>query len=105
MTRAAFQWLAAMLMLTGPQLVTPAAAQTATAAAKAEGKAFGREKAAAAQSAASTDPDAARVPNFDGNPLQSGYFDDPDSMAGAATSQTSSHDGYPLLSRRAPAVA
>lgn len=94
MTRAASQWLAAMLMLAGPQLVTPAAAQTSTAAAKAEGKAFGREKAAAAQSAVSTDPDAGRVPNFDADPAQSDYFDDPDSMAGAATSLTSSHDGY-----------
>lgn len=94
MTRAASQWLAAMLLLASPQLVAPAAAQTSTADTKADGKAFGREKAATAQSAATTDLDAERVPNFDGNPQQSGYFDDPDSMAGAATSQTSSHDGY-----------
>ncbi|WP_235982157.1 hypothetical protein [Novosphingobium aerophilum] len=69
-------------------------AQTTTDAAKADGKAFGRDKAAAAQSAATTDPDANRIPNFGGVPNQSGYFDDPDRMAREAASQATANTGY-----------
>lgn len=94
MTSTTSKWLSAILILAGPLTSTQASAQTSTAAAKADGKAFGREKAATAKNAATTDPDAERVPNFEGNPIQSGYFDDPDAMTGAAASQTSSHDGY-----------
>jgi hypothetical protein len=59
-----------------PRLRTPcpALAQTTTGAAKADGKAFGRDKAADAQGAATTTPDANRVPNFGGVPSQSGYL-------------------------------
>lgn len=69
-------------------------AQTTTEAAKADGKAFARDKAAAAQDAATTRPDAERVPNFGGVPSQSGYFDDPDRMSREAASQASSSTGY-----------
>ena len=77
--------------------LTPGAvahAQTTTEAAKADGKAFARDKAAAAQEAATTRPDAERVPNFGGVPGQSGYFDDPDRMSREAASQASSSTGY-----------
>ncbi|NNM76394.1 conjugal transfer protein TraN [Sphingomonas sp. ID1715] len=69
-------------------------AQTTTEAAKADGKAFGREKAADAKEAATTRPDAGRVPNFGGVPSQSDYFDDPDRMSREAASQASSSTGY-----------
>lgn len=69
-------------------------AQTTTDAAKADGKAFGRDRAAAAQSAATTDPDANRIPNFGGVPNQSGYFDDPDRMAREAASRATANTGY-----------
>lgn len=72
----------------------PLRAQTTTDAAKADGKAFGRDKAAAAQGAATTDPDAGRIPNFGGVPSQSGYFDDPDRMSREAASQATSSTGY-----------
>ena len=73
--------------------LTPGAvahAQTTTEAAKADGKAFARDKAAAAQDAATTRPDAERVPNFGVVPSQSGYFDDPDRMSREAASQARS---------------
>jgi conjugal transfer mating pair stabilization protein TraN len=69
-------------------------AQSTTEAAKAEGKAFAREKAAAAQGAATTAPDAERIPNFGGVPGQSDYFDDPDRMSREAASQATSNTGY-----------
>ena len=69
-------------------------AQTTTDAAKADGKAFAREKAADAQKAATTDLDASRVPNFGGVPGQSDYFDDPERMSREAASQASSSTGY-----------
>ena len=75
-------------------LSVPASAQTTTEAAKAEGKAFGKQLAPAAQSAATTAPDADRVPNFSAAPAQSPYFDDPDRMSGDAASQANSNPGY-----------
>ena len=69
-------------------------AQTTTEAAKADGKAFARDKAVAAQDAATTAPDAGRVPNFGGVPSQSDYFDDPELMSREAASQASSSTGY-----------
>lgn len=75
-------------------LPTSVSAQTTTDAAKADGKAFGRDQASAAQSAATTDPDANRIPNFGGVPNQSGYFDDPDRMAREAASQATANTGY-----------
>jgi conjugal transfer mating pair stabilization protein TraN len=75
-------------------LASPALAQSTTADAKSEGKAFGREKASAAQDAATTEPDANRVPGFGGVPGQSGYFDDPDRLAREAASQATSNTGY-----------
>jgi conjugal transfer mating pair stabilization protein TraN len=68
--------------------------QTTTDAAKADGKAFAREKAADAQKAATTDPDASRVPNFGGVPGQSDFFDDHDRMSREAASQANSSTGY-----------
>ena len=58
-----------------------AQAQTTTEAAKADGKAFGKDIGAAAQSAATTQPSADRVPGFGGTPSQSGYFDDPNACS------------------------
>jgi conjugal transfer mating pair stabilization protein TraN len=71
-----------LLCLACASLSSGALAQTTTEAAKADGKAFGRDKAADAQGAATTEPDANRIPNFGGSvPSQSGYFDDPDRMS------------------------
>jgi conjugal transfer mating pair stabilization protein TraN len=69
-------------------------AQTTTDAAKADGKAFGRDKAAAAQGAATTKPDASRIPGFGGVPGEASYFADPDRMSREAASQTSTSTGY-----------
>lgn len=74
--------------------VTPTLAQTPTEAARAEGKAFGAGKASTAQGTATTDPDAARIPNFSTAPSQSGYFDDPDRMSREAASNAPAHGGY-----------
>ena len=78
-------------------LAGPLYAQTTTDAAKADGKAFGQDKAAAAQSAATTNPDASRIPNFGGTPSQSGYFDDPDRMSREAASQATTNTGYKAM--------
>lgn len=78
-------------------LPAPVLAQTTTDAAKADGKAFARDKAAAAQNAATTSPDASRLPNYAGTPGQSGYFSDPDRMAREAASQASSNTGYSAM--------
>jgi conjugal transfer mating pair stabilization protein TraN len=81
-------------------LVPAAQAQTTpqgpstTEAAKAEGKAFGREQAGAAQSAATTRPDADRIPNFSSAPAESRYFDDPARLERDAASQTNANIGY-----------
>lgn len=75
-------------------LTGPLHAQTTTDAAKADGKTFGRDKAASAQSAATTNPDANRITNFGGTPSQSGYFDDPDRMSREAASQATTNTGY-----------
>lgn len=83
--------LAVALALASPAL---AQAQTTTDAAKADGKAFGQQQAGAAQSAATTQPDADRVPGFSGTPSQSSYFDDPTAMERQAASQASSSTGY-----------
>jgi conjugal transfer mating pair stabilization protein TraN len=83
-----------LLCLACACLPTSVSAQTTTDAAKADGKAFGRDRAAAAQSAATTDPDANRIPNFGSVPSQSGYFDDPDRMAREAASQATANTGY-----------
>ena len=74
-----------------------ARAQTATDAAKAEGKAFGKEIGTAAQSAATTQPDADKIPGFSGTPSQAGYFGDPDRLAQDAVSQTGSNVGYQAM--------
>lgn len=67
---------------------------TTTEAAKAEGKAFGREQAAAAQSAATARPDADRIPNFSSAPAEARYFDDPARMERDAASQANANTGY-----------
>ena len=66
----------------------------ATEAAKADGKAFGREQAAAAQGAATTSPDANRVPNFSSDPGEARYFEDPARMEREGAAQAASHTGY-----------
>lgn len=78
------------LILAAPQL---ARAQD-TAAARAEGKAFGREAGAAAQRAATTTPDAGIVPNYTADPAQSGYRSDPDRLTRDAAATSQGHDGY-----------
>ena len=83
-----------LLCLACACLPASVSAQTTTDAAKADGKAFGRDQAAAAQSAATTNPDANRIPNFGGVPNQSDYFEDPDRMAREAASQASANTGY-----------
>ena len=76
-------------------LLAPSAlAQTTTEAARADGKAFGRDKAAAAQQAATRAPDAGRIPNYEGVPSQSDYFDDPERMAREAATQAAGNTGY-----------
>ena len=86
-------------------LPTSISAQTTTDAAKADGKAFGRDQAAAAQSAATTNPDANRIPNFGGVPNQSGYFDDPDRMAREAASQATANTGYRTMRSSRPGTS
>jgi conjugal transfer mating pair stabilization protein TraN len=88
------KWAIACLAVTALNPAVPLRAQTTTDAAKADGKAFGRDKAAAAQGAATTAPDASRIPNFGGVPSQSGYFDDHDRMSREAASQATSSTGY-----------
>ncbi|OYX46369.1 MAG: conjugal transfer protein TraN [Sphingomonadales bacterium 32-64-22] len=83
-----------LLCLACACLPASVSAQSTTDAAKADGKAFGRDQAAAAQSAATTDPDANRIPNFGGVPNQSDYFEDPDRMAREAANQASANTGY-----------
>lgn len=78
-------------------LPSVAQAQTTTDAAKADGKAFGKDVGAAAQSAVTTQPTADRVPGFSGTPSQSSYFDDPKAMEQAAASQASSSTGYQTM--------
>ena len=85
------RFLAALLAL---MLALPALAQSSTDAARADGKAFAREAARAAQAAATTDPDASRIPNYSGTPSQSGYFDDPDRMSREAASAATSNEAY-----------
>ena len=83
-----------LLCLACASLPSSALAQTTTQTAKADGKAFGRDKAADAQGAATTEPDANRIPNFGSVPSQSDYFDDPDRMAREAASQATANTGY-----------
>lgn len=70
-----------------------AQAQT-TAGARDDGKAFAAEVAKQAQAAAKQAPTAESVPNFSGSPSQSTLFDDPDTIARAAASAATSHEGY-----------
>ena len=65
-----------------------------TAAAKADGKAFGNALTPSAQSAATTAPDASRVPNFTASPQQSSYFDNPASLTGDAAATASSNEAW-----------
>ena len=70
---------------------------TTTEAAKAEGKAFGREQAAAAQRAATTHPDAERIPNFSNAPAETRLFDDPARMERKAARQANNNPGFRTL--------
>jgi conjugal transfer mating pair stabilization protein TraN len=78
-------------------LAAPAMAQITTNAARADGKAFGAAKAAAAKDAATTAPSSARVPGYGGTPAQSGYFSAPDRMEREAASQASANSGYSTM--------
>lgn len=78
-------------------LPAAAQAQTSIADAKADGKAFGQQQAGAAQSAATTQPNADRVPGFSGTPSQSTWFDDPKAMERQAASEASSSTGYQAM--------
>ncbi len=87
MKAMAFAVLSALLF------AAPLAAQD-TAAARTDGKTFGKDMAPAAQEAATTEPDASRIPNFTSSPAQSAYFDNPGQMPGDAAGAASSSDGY-----------
>ncbi|MEO6716416.1 MAG: conjugal transfer protein TraN [Novosphingobium sp.] len=65
-----------------------------TGAARADGKAFGGQLAPQAQAAATTQPDAARVPGFSSTAAQSDYFDNPNRMSADSAAAASSNDGY-----------
>jgi conjugal transfer mating pair stabilization protein TraN len=65
-----------------------------TSAARDQGKAFGNAVLPAAQNAATTAPDATRVPNFNNGAAQSGYFDNPDRIAGDSQAAASSNEAY-----------
>jgi conjugal transfer mating pair stabilization protein TraN len=79
-------------------LAAPARAQsTELDAAKAEGKAFGTSLGNTAQQAASTAPDADRIPGFNSSADQSRLFDDPDRMARDAASQADANPGYAAM--------
>lgn len=84
------------LLLT-PAFPSAATAQTTTDAAKADGKAFGKDLGSAAQAAATTQPTTDRVPGYGGTPSQSGYFDDPKAMERQAAIQASSSTGYQTM--------
>lgn len=96
MNRALIAGLAALSIGIAPAAKAQSAAQPpgATEAAKADGKAFGREQAAAAQGAATTSPDANRIPGFSSTPGEARYFDDPARMERDAASQANGHTGY-----------
>lgn len=96
MSRAFIASLAAFSIWIAPAANAQNAAPPlgATEAAKADGKAFGREQAAAAQGAATTSPDANRIPNFSSTPGEARYFDDPARMEREAASQANGHSGY-----------
>lgn len=94
--RSLFPAIVLGLMLM-PAFPGAAAAQTTTDAAKADGKAFGKDLGSAAQAAATTQPTADRVPGYGGTPSQSGYFDDPKAMERQAASQASSSTGYQTM--------
>ena len=91
----------ALMLAAGLAFPLAAQAQTSVDAgvsgARADGKAFGQQQAGAAQSAATTQPDAERVPGYSGNSNQSGYFDDPDRLARDAASQASTNTGYQAM--------
>jgi conjugal transfer mating pair stabilization protein TraN len=96
MNRALIVGLAALSIGIAPAAKAQSAASApgATEAAKAEGKAFGRDQAAAAQAAATASPDANRIPGFSGTPGEARYFDDPARMERDAASQANGHTGY-----------
>jgi conjugal transfer mating pair stabilization protein TraN len=75
-------------------LAGPALAQSSTEPAKADGKAFAREAAAAARAAATTDPDENRLPHYTGDPAQSDFWGDPDRMSREAASAANGNEAY-----------
>ena len=85
-----------ILVLCAALLPLGARAQDTTAA-RAEGKAFGREVAPHAQAAATTEPDPSRIPNFTPTPPQSSYFDDPEAMAMQSQAAANANDGYQTM--------
>ena len=87
----------ALVFILATALPCMAQAQTTTEAAKADGKAFGKDIGAAAQSAATTQPSADRVPGYSGTPSQSGYFDDPQAMERQAASEANANTGYQTM--------
>lgn len=84
-----------LMALAALALAGSLAAQTREEA-KADGKAFAAEAAKKAREAASTPPDASRIPNFDaaGTRALENLADDPDRIEGAARSAASGHAGY-----------
>ena len=88
-------WMQPVLLFAA--LLPLAAHAQDTSATRAEGKAFGREVAPQAQAAATTEPDANRIPNFAAVPPQSSYFDDPEEMAAQSQAAASANVGYQAM--------
>ena len=85
-------------MLAGLVALLPLGSQAQdVSAARAEGKAFGREVAPQAQAAATTEPDANRIPNFATTLPQSAYFDGPEAMAAQSQAAANANDGYQTM--------
>ncbi len=95
----AHAWRTALpvLLLTAVAVNQPAAAQTPTDAARAEGKAFGKELSATAQRSATAAPDAGRIPNFSTTPDGTRYAGDPEALARDGTSEASRNSGYQTM--------
>ena len=72
----------------------PVFAEPPTAAAKADGKAFGAAINPKAISAAKTAPTSGSVPNFTADPSQKSYYSAPGSLAPAAAAMASGNVGY-----------
>ncbi|GGD76901.1 hypothetical protein GCM10010990_28260 [Croceicoccus mobilis] len=86
-----------LIIASGLGAIDAGMAQTTTDQAKADGKAFAGSIASRAQEAATTTPDPSRIPNYDADPIESAYGDDPDSLTSRAASAAPAHTGYRVI--------